>query len=322
MWTHFPGVPGGAWAASWVCGAILSSWSAKGEGGKVNQVAWGRRGEKLSIALGLSQRGGEEAYVELVPPVSWERGAAFSPQISIVLGNRSGLSGLQSAPGDPHLTNVPHPTTHSLYPPCHIRCWWELPCFCSAYCHMKTYQSFGVVFLLSFSTKWPVNLALGWGLTELRSWHRVRSGSTYLGLDWVGPFPFWHWAEWSKVVLWSILTAPPTELKPPTWGKASVEEQETPSFRRGDPSHGTPLWGRVRSSLKPLRTKSWLCNVTKPTFMHAMQHGMTSRAISINMYKLYVAWHFESLQLEIKKCRMKVVLKVDYVEFRKTKLQS
>lgn len=29
--------------------------------------------EKLSIALELSQRGGKEAYVELVLPMSWER---------------------------------------------------------------------------------------------------------------------------------------------------------------------------------------------------------------------------------------------------------
>ena len=34
--------------------------------------------EKLSIALELSQRGGEEAYVELVLPVPGERGAAFA----------------------------------------------------------------------------------------------------------------------------------------------------------------------------------------------------------------------------------------------------
>lgn len=84
VWTHFPGVPGGACAAIWVCGAILSRWSAKGEWGKVNQVAWGRRSEKLSIALGLSQRGGEEAYVELVLLVSGKEGCLqFSDQHNV-----------------------------------------------------------------------------------------------------------------------------------------------------------------------------------------------------------------------------------------------
>lgn len=36
-----------------------------------------------------------------------KRGAVFSPQISMVLGNRSGLSGLQSTPGHPHFTDIP-----------------------------------------------------------------------------------------------------------------------------------------------------------------------------------------------------------------------
>lgn len=61
------------------------------------------------------------------------------------------------------------------------------------------------------------------------------------------------------------------------------------------------------SRLKAPRAKSWFHNVPKHTFMHAMQHGMTSRAISINMHKLYVMWHFEFLHLEIRKCRMKAV---------------
>lgn len=42
--------------------------------------------------------------------------------------------------------------------------------------------------------------------------------------------------------------------------------------------------------------------------MDAMQHGMASRAVSINMLKFYVVWHFESLQLEIRKRKMKAVL--------------
>lgn len=81
--------------------------------------------------------------------------------------------------------------------------------------------------------------------------------------------------------------------------------------QKRDPTHGTPLWSRVGSGLKPPRTKSWPCSITKHTFMHVMQYSMIYIAISINMHKLYVVWHFESLQLEISKCRMKAVLWVN-----------
>lgn len=121
--TRIPGVPGRAGAASWVCWAISSCRSAKGEWRKVNRVAWGRRGWKAEHSIraeserkGGGLRGGSPAGV------LGERGAAFARLL--VLGSgwcwETGLLlfylGCRVPQGSlhPHFTSTPHPTAPSL----------------------------------------------------------------------------------------------------------------------------------------------------------------------------------------------------------------
>lgn len=97
----------GACAASWVCGATLISkgGARKSEPSCLRKERWKA---EHSIRAESEGRGGGLCGASLAA-VLGKRGAAFSPQISIVLGNRSGLSGGWVPRASPSQTNIPHP---------------------------------------------------------------------------------------------------------------------------------------------------------------------------------------------------------------------
>lgn len=77
--TRVLGVPGRSGAGSWVCWAIRSCWSAKGEWRKVNRVAWGRREWKAEHSIRAESEGRGGGLRGACPArVLGERGATFT----------------------------------------------------------------------------------------------------------------------------------------------------------------------------------------------------------------------------------------------------